>query len=171
VRSSRQSEDVVVRVAEITGRRGVDLILDPIGGKDFGRNFAMLAPLGMVISYGRLDGPPDPEFSSAMRAASSKSPAVRFFTIHSFDDQPDVRAATMRTLLDHLAAGRISPLIYDRLPLAEAARAHELLIDGVPAATQFWILWHGRAGTLLTMEMTERVLADDHPREITLGAR
>ena len=33
----------------------------------------------------------------------------------------------MRTLLDHLAAGRINPLIDDRLPLAEAARAHELL--------------------------------------------
>jgi NADPH2:quinone reductase len=65
-----------------------------------------------------------------MRAQSSKSPAVRFFTIHSFDDRPDIRAATMRSLLDHLAAGRISPLIYDRLPLAQAARAHELLESG-----------------------------------------
>ena len=45
-------------------------LLDPIGGKGFGRNFAMLAPLGMVISYGRLDGPPDPDFVSAMRAHS-----------------------------------------------------------------------------------------------------
>jgi NADPH2:quinone reductase len=37
----------------------------------------------------------------------------------------------MRTLLDHLAAGRIRPLIYDRLPLGDAARAHELLESGV----------------------------------------
>ena len=125
-----RSEDLVARVAEITRGRGVDLILDPVGGKGFGRNFAMLGPLGMVISYGRLDGPPDADLLTAMRANSAKSPAVRFFTIHSFDDRPDVRAATMKTLFGHLAAGRIRPLIHDRLPLAEAARAHELLESG-----------------------------------------
>jgi NADPH2:quinone reductase len=125
-----RSEDVVSRVREITGGGGADLILDPIGGWGFARNFAMLAPLGMVISYGRLEGPPDPDFLSALRAHSGQSPAVRFFTIHSFDDRADIRAATMRTLLDHLAAGRVRPLIYDRLPLAEAARAHELLESG-----------------------------------------
>ena len=69
---------MVSRVGEITGGHGADLILDPIGGKGFGRNFAMLAPLGMVISYGRLEGPPDPDFLSAMRAHSGKSPAVHF---------------------------------------------------------------------------------------------
>src|SRR5271155_3788471 len=53
-----RSEDVVARVHAVTQGRGADLILDPIGGKGFGRNFAMLAPLGMVVSYGRLDGPP-----------------------------------------------------------------------------------------------------------------
>jgi NADPH2:quinone reductase len=78
----------------------------------------------------RLDGPPDADLLHAMQANSAKSPAVRFFTIHSFDDRSDIRAATMRTLLGHLATGRIRPLIHGRLPLAEAGRAHELLERG-----------------------------------------
>jgi NADPH2:quinone reductase len=125
-----RTEDVVARVMRGTGGRGVDLILDPIGGKGFGRNFAMLAPLGMVVSYGRLDGPPEADLPAAMRANSAASPALRLFTIHTFDDRPDIRAATMKVLLGHLAAGEIRPLIHARLPLAQAARAHQMLESG-----------------------------------------
>jgi len=48
----RRFDWVKLGVVEITGGRGVDLILDRIGGKGFGRNFEMLAPLVMVNSIG-----------------------------------------------------------------------------------------------------------------------
>src|SRR3954471_9816368 len=88
-----RTDDVVARLRESTSGEGADLILDPIGGKDFGRNFAMLAPLRLVISYARHDGPPGPGFVQAMREYHEVSPAVRFFTIHSFDHRPDIRKA------------------------------------------------------------------------------
>ncbi len=124
-----RTEDVAARVSEATRGQGVDLILDPIGGKGFGRNFALLAPLGLVVSYGRLDGPPE-GVVEAMREHGAESPAVRFFTIHSFDNRPDIRKAAGETLIGHLAAGRIAPLIHDRLPLAEAGRAQSMLESG-----------------------------------------
>jgi len=125
-----RSEDVAAQVREATEGRGADLILDPVGGKGFARNFAMLAPLGLVVSYGRLDGPPDPAFVAAMREHHGVSPAVRFFTIHSFDDRPDIREAATAALIGWLAAGEIRPLIHARLPLAEAGRAQAMLEAG-----------------------------------------
>lgn len=52
------------------------------------------------------------------------------FTIHTWDDLVDERRAGMRALIEMLAAGKLRPRIHDHLPLADAARAHEMLESG-----------------------------------------
>jgi len=66
-------------------------------------------------------------FVAAMREHNSVS---QFFTIHSFDDRPDIRAIGDKALLGWLAEGKIRPLVHARLPLAEARRRHEMLDAG-----------------------------------------
>ena len=117
------------RIAALTGGKGVDLILDSVGGQEFPRLFDHLAPLGLVILYGALDGRPADVFS-AMRKHPGQSPALRLFSMHTFDDDPEPRRHATAALLRLLGEGAIRPPIHERVPLAEAARAHALLENG-----------------------------------------
>ena len=117
------------RIATLTGGKGVDLILDSVGGQAFPRLFDHLAPLGLVVLYGALDGPPADVFP-AMRKHPGRSPALRLFSMHAFDDDPEPRRNATAALLRLLGEGAIRPPIHERVPLAEASRAHELLENG-----------------------------------------
>ena len=125
----RKREPVGERVGEITGGRGVDIIIDPIAGPSFPANIAMLAPCGTLVIYGALGGkaPLDLLPTPPLR---KNSPAVRQFTIHTWDHRVEERRAGMRALIDMLAAGTLRPRIHAVLPLGEAVRAHEMLEGG-----------------------------------------
>lgn len=119
------------KVRAATENRGVDLVLDAMGGARFPALFDLVAPLGLVIQYGQLTGVPESAaVYDAMRRHQGRSPALRIFSMHVFDDVPARRHACTTLLLALLARGAIRPVIQQRLPLAEAARAHELLESG-----------------------------------------
>ena len=121
-------EDVPARVSEITAGRGADLVLDGVGGQGFAQKFPMLAPFGLIVSYGRLQGAPQSELLGTLATTYfGVSPAVRFFTMHTLDEMPALRAASMADLIDKLRGGAIRPLIHGRLHLSEARKAHELI--------------------------------------------
>jgi NADPH:quinone reductase len=125
----RKAENVGKRINEITAGRGVDIIIDPVGGPSIPDNLALLAPCGMLVVYGGLGGKAPLDLQSTLRA-SKNSPAIRQFSIHTWDHLVDERRAGMRALIEMLAAGKLHPRIHARLPLADAARAHEMLESG-----------------------------------------
>ncbi len=125
----RKTEKVGARVSEITGGRGVDAIIDPVAGPGIPGNIAMLAPCGTLLIYGALGGKTELDPASAPQWRKN-SLAVRLFTIHTWDHLVEERRAGMRALIDMLAAGKLNPRIHAKLPLTEAARAHEMLEGG-----------------------------------------
>jgi NADPH:quinone reductase len=125
----RKTEKVGERVSEITGGRGVDAIIDPVAGPGIPGNIAMLAPCGTLLIYGALGGKTELDPASAPQWRKN-SLAVRLFTIHTWDHLVEERRAGMRALIDMLAAGKLNPRIHAKLPLIEAARAHEMLEGG-----------------------------------------
>jgi NADPH:quinone reductase len=126
---NRKQVKVGERVKEITGGRGVDAIIDPVAGPAFAENIEMLAPCGTLLIYGALGGKAQLDLLPTPRLRKN-SPAVRQFTIHTWDHLVEERRAGMRTLIDMLAAGKLHPRIHARLPLSEATRAHEMLESG-----------------------------------------
>lgn len=119
------------RLRAATAGRGADLILDAVAGTRFPTLFQHAAPLGLVVLYGYLTGWPDSAaVFDAMRARFGYSPALRLFSMHTLDGNPARRRECNDALLDLFARGAVRPVIRQRLPLAEAARAHELLEAG-----------------------------------------
>ena len=123
----RDTENVAQRVADLTGGRGVDLVLDHVGGPGLLANLDLLAPLGMLVSYNALAGLPNKDLFAELRRHVGRSLAVRCFSIHTLDAMPALRRRLMQSAIDLMAEGRLRPPAPTVLPLSQARRAHELL--------------------------------------------
>ena len=88
-------ETVVERVLALTGGRGADIVFDHVAGKAFTDGLKMVAPLGMIVSYAVLGGMPETDLFKEMRGNIEKSPAVRCFTMHTYDHMEEPRREAM----------------------------------------------------------------------------
>ncbi|MBR1191149.1 zinc-dependent alcohol dehydrogenase family protein [Bradyrhizobium sp. AUGA SZCCT0160] len=125
-----RGEDVVARVRELTDGRGVDLVLDHVGGPDFFSHLRALAKWGTVVSYNAFDGLPTQNMMEEMRKHLDVCPAIRCFSFHIYDHDREGRRAIMKRMIGHLADGSIKPAIFARFKLSEVRQAHELLDSG-----------------------------------------
>jgi NADPH:quinone reductase-like Zn-dependent oxidoreductase len=138
-------EDVAARVKEITGGKGVDVVLDPLGGRHLQVSVSMCAPLGRVISYGISSLNPGKKRS--LMALIREGSSMRFFNLLPlFDGNVGIHGVNMlrvaeadparigermRGILARIGAGELAPVISERFPLnAEGARkAHHYIQD------------------------------------------
>ena len=102
-------------------------MFDHVAGKAFTDGLKMIAPLGMIVSYAVLGGVPEDDLFKAMRGNIEASPAVRCFTMHTYDHMPEPRREAMQAAVELLAGGSQARRSRRAFPLAEAARAHELV--------------------------------------------
>ena len=122
-----KKENVVEKVLELTDGKGVDLILDCVGGPDFGDNFKMMNTMGHLIWFGIAAGNPSTNLLAALGKEPAKSYAVSMFHLYAIINNPRLMAESFGTLIGYLAEGKIKPVIHERVPLAEVARAHNIL--------------------------------------------
>jgi NADPH2:quinone reductase len=120
-------ENVADRLLGLTDGRGVDLMLDHLIGADFTDNLKALATFGLIVSFNALRGLPERDLFKEMRAHLPRSPGIRCFTMHSFDEDPAARARIAAATIALFAAGRVKPAVFARIPLGNARQAHELL--------------------------------------------
>ncbi|MEC9362555.1 MAG: medium chain dehydrogenase/reductase family protein [Pseudomonadota bacterium] len=136
-------EDIDVRVRELTGGRGVEAVLDAIGGKETQRAVRLIKPSGSVVSYGGLSMAKNGRMSlpGILRAVTgakhspiallTQSKTVGGYNVKTWMDQ---RRAAYRNdltqLMQWLAEGRIAPQIGERIPLEQAALAQQRLGEG-----------------------------------------
>jgi putative PIG3 family NAD(P)H quinone oxidoreductase len=121
-----RSQDFVAEILRLTDRRGVDVILDMVGGDYVPRNLRALATDGRLLLIGFMKG--------STSAVDWRSFIVRRQTItgSTLRASPpsrkfEIASALAARVWPLLASGRVKPLIHRVFGLAEAAQAHRLM--------------------------------------------
>jgi putative PIG3 family NAD(P)H quinone oxidoreductase len=124
-----RAEDPVAAIKEATDGHGADVVLDVLGAGALGSNLQLLATGGRLIVIGMQQGRRG-EIDLGMLL--TKRAAIHGTTLRS--RPAGEKAAIVAAVADHawplLDNGRLRPIVHERLPMAEAGRAHEMLAAG-----------------------------------------
>lgn len=114
--------DFSAHARALTGGRGVDVILDSVGGETFRRSIDCIAPGGTLIAIGMVGGA---DVHLDLRQVVQRS--INVLGLRASALPPYQAADRYRQLGDLVVRGRLMPVIDKVLPLGEAATAHRLL--------------------------------------------
>jgi len=124
-----RTQDFPVEIRALTDGRGVDVILDMVGGAYIPREIACLADDGRLVVIGLLGGTEAkvPLAQILMRRLTLTGSTLR---PRSVAYKASVAAALRARIWPLIEAGQIRPVIAQTFPLAQAAEAHRLMESG-----------------------------------------
>ncbi len=116
-----------------TGGRGVDLVLETVGGPTFAGALSVLAPFGRIVVAGMAGREPLRLDAATVRSLfydPALNQSLHVFNLGLyFGLAPESAGAALAELLGHVASGRVRVDVAHVLPLAAAAEAHRLVED------------------------------------------
>lgn len=121
-----RTEDFVAAAKAATDGKGIDLILDMVGGDYIDRNYETAADQGRIVQIAFLNGPKATvNFSRLMlKRLVHTGSTLRPRTVA---EKAAIAAELQARVWPLLEVGRCKPLINATFPLAEAAEAHRLM--------------------------------------------
>jgi len=121
-----REQDFVAEVSQLTNKKGVDLILDMVGGAYIEKNFKSLALEGRLVQIAFLQ-----ESKVALDFLPIMLKRITFTGSTLRPRTVAQKAAIAQDLLKHvwplLESGKVKPVIHATFPLKDAKLAHELM--------------------------------------------
>jgi NADPH:quinone reductase-like Zn-dependent oxidoreductase len=129
-------------VRAVVGERGVDVVLDPVGGRSFNESYKLLGPAGRLVCFGFSSATGGKE-RSLVRVVRQFLAVRRYHPITLMNDNKSVSGVNMGHLFSRLdllrpqfeslvamyERGEIRPHVDRTFPFAEAPAAHHYLHD------------------------------------------
>jgi NADPH2:quinone reductase len=117
-----RAPDYEKRLMEITDGRGVDLITEMLANVNLAKDLTVLAPAGRVVVIGNRG-----TIEINPRDAMAREATILGLTLFAATDADlrEIHAATIAGLEN----GSLRPIVRQELPLAEAPRAHQLVME------------------------------------------
>ena len=136
------TEDVMQKVMEYSENKGVDLIIDPIGGENWKTSYKCLAPLGKLIVYGdqnfvggksfRLSTTVKELFSMPKYKPMnlmSENKSIMGYHLGRLEGAEDKIQGAIMELSKLVKDRKLSPIIDKIFPFSEADKAHSYIQD------------------------------------------
>jgi NADPH:quinone reductase len=121
-----KNQDFVAEIAKLADNRGVNLVLDMIGGDYFPLNLQCLAPEGRLVQIAVQQ---NPRSDINLWTVMQKRLTITGSTLRARDDafKADIANKLLKKVWPLLISGQVKPIIHSTFDLADAQKAHELM--------------------------------------------